>query len=132
MLVSLASHDLDLCARTVKVLAADCSGEVLSALASTLRNRMIVSWRTETPSPRDICQALLIEATGNPVPQLSDAPASSDVEWCRAMAVNCLVWSGDLADPTNGATSCHRHDVKAPWAARRAPTALIGSYIFLR
>jgi hypothetical protein len=132
MLVSLASHDLDLCARTVKVLAADCNGEVLAALASTLRNRIIVSWRRDTPSPLDVCRALLIEATGNPVPQLCNAPASSDIEWCRAMAVNCLVWSGDLADPTKGATSCHRHDVQAPWAARRAATALIGSYIFLR
>jgi hypothetical protein len=132
MLVTLASHDLDLCARTVKVLAADSSGDVRAAIASTLRNRIIASWRSEQSSPLAVCQTLLREATGCAVPDLGAAPASSDVEWCRAMAVNCLVWSGDLADPTNGATSCHRHDVKAPWAARRAATALIGAYIFLR
>jgi hypothetical protein len=71
------------------------------------------------------------EATGAAPAELAPA-ATSDIAWCRAMAINCLVWSGDLVDPTNGATSCHRHDMMAPWAARRPATALIGAYIFLR
>ncbi len=134
MLVTLASHDLDVCARTVKVLAGDGCDDLRAALASTLRNKFFLLWREKTPTALDVCQALLREASGSsgPRPQLSAAPASSDIEWYRAMAINCLVWSGDLVDPTNGATSCHRHDIKAPWAARRAATALIGAYIFLR
>ena len=131
MLVTLASHDLDLCARTVKVLVSGGADELRAALAWTLRNRFMDAWRKTTPSALDICQDLLREATGCSGGQFL-ATALSDPEWCRAMAINCLVWSGDLADPTNGATSCYRHDMQAPWAAERAATALIGAYIFLR
>jgi hypothetical protein len=132
MQVTLASHDLDLCARTVKVLASGGADEILAALAWTLRNRFIASWRQETPATPDLCQDFLREATGSTAPVLESTTTSSDVEWCRAMAINCLVWAGDLVDPTNGATSCHRHDMRAPWAERRDATALIGAYIFLR
>lgn len=132
MLVTLASHDLDLCARTVTILAAGGTDDLRAALACTLRNRFIASWRNDTPCVREMCQSVLREATGSACAQISAAAASSDVEWCRAMAINCLVWAGDLDDATNGATSCHRHDMTAPWAARRAATALIGTYIFLR
>lgn len=132
MLVTLASHDLDLCARTVKILAPDGTDDLRAALACTLRNRFVALWRRDTPCVLEMCQNLLREATGSSCAQLSMAALFSDAEWCRAMAINCLVWAGDLGDPTNGATSCHRHDMTAPWAAKRPATALIGTYIFLR
>jgi hypothetical protein len=132
MLITLAFHDLDLCARTVKLLAGEGADDLRAALASTLRNRFVALAQKQTPSVLHVCQSLLHEAIGCAVAQPDAMTAFSDVEWCRAMAMNCLVWSGDVADPTNGATSCHRHDMKAPWAARRDATALIGAYIFLR
>ena len=132
MLITLAFHDLDLCARTVKLLTGEGADDLRTALASTLRNRFVALTQQQTPSILHVCQALLHEATGGAVSRPGDIATFSDVEWCRAMAMNCLVWSGDVADPTNGATSCHRHDMKAPWAARRDATALIGAYIFLR
>ena len=131
MLVTLAPQDLDICARTVKFLDKDGADNLGAALASALRNRFLLSCRSRKPTISRVCQDFLREATGEPPVELAPA-ATSDVAWCRAMAINCLVWSGDLADPTNGATSCHRHDLKAPWAARRSATALIGAYIFLR
>jgi hypothetical protein len=132
MLVTLASHDLDLCARTVKVLAPGGTDDLRAALACTLRNRFVALGRRDVPCVREMCQSLLREATGSACAQISAITPSSDVEWCRVMAINCLVWAGDVNDLTNGATSCHRHDMTAPWAARRAATALIGTYIFLR
>jgi hypothetical protein len=132
MQVTLASHDLDLCARTVKVLANGGADELRAALAWALRNRLIAAPRRETCATPEVCKDFLREATGFDDSLLAPTTTSSDVEWCRAMAINCLVWAGDLVDLTNGATSCHRHDMQAPWAADRAATALIGSYIFLR
>jgi hypothetical protein len=133
MLVTLASRDLDLCARTVKFLASGGADDLRAALACTLRNRLLAAWRAAMPSAMDVCQDFCREATGTACAQLFLATgASCDVEWYRALAINCLAWSGDLVDPTNGATSCHRHDMNARWAARRAATALIGAYIFLR
>ncbi len=131
MLATLASRDFDLCARTVKLLAAGEPEELRAALACALRNRIVTAWKKASSAPLDICQDFIQEATGARS-ELLNGPGEFDAEWCRAMAMNCLVWSGDLADPTNGATSCHRHDVTASWDARRAPTALIGAYIFLR
>jgi hypothetical protein len=132
MLITLAFHDLDLCARTVKFLAGEGADDLRAALASTLRNRFVALTQKQTPTILHVCQTLLHEATGGAISQPEAMTPFSDIEWCRAMAMNCLVWSGDVADPTNGATSCHRHNMKAPWAARRNATALIGAYIFLR
>jgi hypothetical protein len=132
MIITLASHDIDLCTRTVLAIAAGEKADVQTALAWTLRNRFIASARNGDPTADAVCRDLLREATGSPSATLPEAPASSEAEWRRALEINCLVWSGDLADPTNGATSCHRHDRTARWAARRVPTALIGAYIFLR
>lgn len=132
MMITLESRDLDLCARTVTALASDETDDLKAALAWTLRNRFIVRARVARPSALTICYALLREGTGCATAALPPGPVSSDVDWCRALAINCLVWSGDLVDPTSGATSCHRHDVTAKWATRRVPTALIGAYIFLR
>lgn len=48
----------------------------------------------------------------------------------RAFAVACLVLSGDLDDPTDGATHFHRHDENPRWARRATPKALIGGHLF--
>ena len=132
MQITLASHDLDLCAQTVKVLASGGADDLRAALAWALRNRLSSAAREKDPATPEICRNFLREATGSVDTRLAPTTTSSDVEWCRAMAINCLVWAGDLVDLTNGATSCHRHDMQAPWASHRAATALIGSYIFLR
>jgi hypothetical protein len=131
MLVTLASRDLDICACTVKRLAAGGNDELRAALACTLRNRLVAFSRRGPVAPLKVCRDFLREATGASKERLPQEEKSG-AEWCRAMAVSCLAWSGDLVDPTNGATSCHRHDMPAPWATGRAATALIGEYIFLR
>jgi hypothetical protein len=131
MLITLASHDLNVCARTVEVLAAGGNNELRAALACTLRNRLVASSLRGPLAPAEICRDFLYQATGQSREHLP-REAGSGAEWCRAMAMNCLAWSGDLVDPTNGATSCHRHDLTAPWAAGRPAKALIGDYIFLR
>jgi hypothetical protein len=131
-MITLESQDLDFCARTVTAMASGETDDLKAALAWTLRNRFLACARVARPSAKAICYDLLREGTGCSTAALPPAPASSDADWCRALAINCLVWSGDLVDPTSGATSCHRHDMRAKWAARRVPTALIGAYIFLR
>ena len=131
MLITLASHDLDICARTVEVLAAGGNNELRAALACTLRNRLVACSRHSPLAAAEICRDFLHQAMGRSREHLPREQGSGP-EWWRAMAMNCLAWSGDLVDPTNGATSCHRHDLAAPWAAGRAATALIGDYIFFR
>jgi hypothetical protein len=132
MIITLESQDLDLCARTVAAMATGETDDLKAALAWTLRNRFLCRAKVERPCTRAICHALLREGTGCSTASLPLPPATPTVDWCRALAINCLVWSGDLVDPTSGATSCHRHDIMARWAAKRVPTALIGTYIFLR
>lgn len=58
------------------------------------------------------------------------APDVFDPVLCRALAVACLVLSGDLDDPTDGATHFHRHTEQPGWARRATPKALIGRHIF--
>jgi hypothetical protein len=77
------------------------------------------------------CDEVLHEALG-PMEPGGLPDGLPQAEWCRIYALNCLVWSGDVADQTDGATACHRHDRNPPWARSRIPTALLGSYIFFR
>lgn len=58
------------------------------------------------------------------------APGLADPGLCRALAVACLVLSGDLDDPTGGATHFHRHTEHPEWARRATPKALIGRHLF--
>lgn len=132
MLITLGSQDLALCARTVTALALEQPDDLKAALAWTLRNRITALAQTARPRAHDVCLALLREATALAAPKLPRTPVAPNAEWRRTLAINGLVWSGELADPTNGATSCHRHDITVRWAARRVATALIGAYIFLR
>lgn len=48
----------------------------------------------------------------------------------RAFAIACLVVSGDMEDPTGGATHFHRHTENPEWALAATPKALIGSYLY--
>jgi len=48
----------------------------------------------------------------------------------RAFAIACLVVSGDMEDPTGGATHFHRHTENPDWAQAATPKALIGSYVY--
>lgn len=54
----------------------------------------------------------------------------ADRGFCRAFAAACLVASGDLADPTGGATHFHLHTDEPGWAHVATPKALIGRHIF--
>jgi hypothetical protein len=54
----------------------------------------------------------------------------TDKSFCRAFAVACLVLSGDIDDPTSGATHFHRHAENPKWARRATPKALIGRHLF--
>jgi hypothetical protein len=53
-----------------------------------------------------------------------------DPALCRALAVACLVLSGGVTDPTEGATHFHLHTEQPKWARAATPKALIGRYIF--
>ncbi|HEY4343445.1 MAG TPA: hypothetical protein VGN05_03795 [Parvibaculum sp.] len=53
-----------------------------------------------------------------------------DPALCRALAVACLVLSGGVDDPTEGATHFHLHTEQPKWARIATPKALIGRYIF--
>ncbi len=48
----------------------------------------------------------------------------------RAIASVCRVAAGEEADPTCGATLCHRHDEAPPWSQQAIATALIGDLVF--
>lgn len=53
-----------------------------------------------------------------------------NVLFSRAFSIGCLVWNGDITDPTGGAVRCHRHDKMPEWARDLAPSALIGERMF--
>jgi spore germination cell wall hydrolase CwlJ-like protein len=57
-------------------------------------------------------------------------PNFNDRAFCRAFAAACLAASGDLADPTGGATHFHLHTDEPFWASAATPKALIGRHIF--
>lgn len=67
---------------------------------------------------------------GAPSGPAAHARDFSDPALCRAIAVACLVLSGDLEDPTGGATHFHRHTEEPGWARTATPKALIGQYMF--
>jgi hypothetical protein len=133
MLMSLTSTDFDLCAHAIARLGGDQPDDVRASLAWVIRNRLQrLGLCGKRPMPvSHACDEVLQEALGSAEP---DAPpeALSAADWCRLYALNCLVWSGNVADQTAGATACHRHDRNPPWARSRLPTALLGSYIFFR
>jgi hypothetical protein len=124
--------DLDLCARAVASIGGDQPDDIRASLAWVIRNRL--EWASAAcgaiPDLARTCRDVLLEALGP-----RHGAAHSDLpnrEWRRLYALNCLVWTGDLADQTGGAISCHRHDATKKWAKERVPTALLGPFIFYR
>ncbi len=130
---TLTPADLDLCARTVALMDDSGLDPLRAPLAWVIRNRLTHAASTSDTPPcvASICSQILREATGRLQPGALDTP-SPLTDWCRFYAVTCHVWAGDLTDETGGAVSCHRHDRAPLWARGRAPTALIGSYLFYR
>lgn len=54
----------------------------------------------------------------------------ADAEFCRSLALVCLILAGDIEDPTRGATKFHAHDDWPCWARDAEPRALIGQRFF--
>jgi hypothetical protein len=69
------------------------------------------------------------EGGGNGGAQACEPLAVERLPW-RAFAIACLVVSGDMEDPTAGATHFHRHTENPEWAQAATPKALIGSYVY--
>lgn len=132
MQFSLAPSDLEFCARTIAVMDDGHPEHVRASLAWLIRNRLNAACETSgSPCVVKTCQQILSEAVGRTA--LRAAPDIASLpDWCRLYAVTYQVWAGDFPDATGGATSCHRHDRAPSWARHRAPTALIGPYLFYR
>lgn len=86
------------------------------ALAWTLRNRMA--------GKPDDAEALIVSGGPPCAGELSDPRLAQAIELVTA------VWLGEIPDPTNGATACHRHDITPPWTKFRKVRALIGQQLF--
>lgn len=56
------------------------------------------------------------------------APSNRAFRACLEVARRAL--SGELTDPTRGATHYHTRDVLPPWARGRQPSAAIGGHLF--
>jgi spore germination cell wall hydrolase CwlJ-like protein len=82
------------------------------ALAWAARNRMALS------------------GTGGCCAAKERRPDFADAAFCRAFAAACLVASGDIDDPTGGATHFHLHTDEPGWARDATPKALIGRHLF--
>ncbi|MEJ2123324.1 MAG: hypothetical protein P8Y47_00620 [Alphaproteobacteria bacterium] len=133
--MSLPPVDLDVCARTLALMDDGQPDHIRVSLAWMIRNRLILqAANTNADAPLSVprtCRDILWEAVGyiksSAVQMLLPPP-----DWGCYYAVTQLVWAGDVMDQTRGATCCHRHDRTPDWARDRAPTALIGPYLFFR
>ena len=134
MFMSPNSSDFDVCAVAIARMGGDQSDNVRASLAWVIRNRLEqLLWRGKRRPPiSQACDEVLQEALGTGATAEARAANLPEAEWCRIYALNCLVWSGDVADQTAGAIACHRHDRNPLWARSRLPTALLGAYLFFR
>lgn len=107
-------HSLLAIARTVRDLSCNWDADEKVALAWTLRNRL-----TGCAAP-----------TADQVPIHETESSLDDPALAEAMALVVAVWLGEVPDPTNGATACHRHDLLPAWARFRKVKALIGEQLF--
>lgn len=132
MQLSLAPTELEFCARTIAAMDDGQPEHVRASLAWLIRNRLsVASEAGGQPCVEKTCKQILSEAVGRTAPRTALEFVSSP-DLCRLYAVTYQVWAGDLPDATGGATCCHRHDRAPSWAKHRAPTALIGPYMFYR
>jgi N-acetylmuramoyl-L-alanine amidase len=53
-------------------------------------------------------------------------------EYLRATGVAAIVITGDIPDPTNGATNYHTKVIHPPWADKMTKVAEIGNHVFYR
>lgn len=127
-------------ARSVWLTTYDAPMVEAEAVAWMIKNRLLWGYRpaadaadTVAGSKRkllQICRQFIHEEYGA-VSLNGGAPAAFDnAQFSRAFSTICLVWNGDVEDPTNGATRCHRHDQLPNWAMEAEPSALIGSRFF--
>jgi hypothetical protein len=128
----LHDDEMALCVRTIAALALDQDDEIRSSLAWMIRNRIeMLRAARGRAAVATACDAVLREARAKNgvLPRHPDIPRS---EWQRIRSANERVWQGKVADSTQGATACHRHDENPGWARQRTPTALLGEYLFFR
>jgi len=68
--------------------------------------------------------------------EITDTPLHLDTGMSRAhilaMSVACRAVAGEIFDPTQGATRCHRHDMEPDWAAAHVATAILGDVVFYK
>jgi len=121
--------------RLAWVLCALSNGEsacARTALAWAFRNRLeALAERAEPLSFFELCDRLGNDSRANET--ATAGPTVSDFQspdYCLALSSLCSVWSGDQADPTEGALCFHRHNMLPRWASAMEPCALIGSFFF--
>ncbi|NWG46786.1 MAG: hypothetical protein HXY25_09605 [Alphaproteobacteria bacterium] len=101
----------------------------------------------ETSGESEECKVAVAHALRNRLKtQPSSLPAGrrSDVTWdaglappddpalASALAIVCRVWTGEIADPTHGATLYRPHSAPPPEVPAVKATALLGRYCFYR
>ncbi len=140
MTLQVSNTDMHEFARIVWTLAGSDSPQAQTALAWLIINRMDASGaqpgsgihpaRYGDGSLVAACKSVLADqkARGDQS-GLCDA-GFGNIEFCRAFAVVCRVWNGDLADPTNGAVDFHDHNQNPGWSHERNPSALIGRHFY--
>jgi len=103
-----------------------------TALSWTFRNRLAVLEESQLScsyADELSCSGKRRVEVSSEVSDTADCDFQSE-DFCMALSSLCMVWSGALSDPTDGALSFHRHDQRPPWARSAEPCALIGSYFF--
>ncbi len=122
-------EEIDQLARSLWAVAREEAEEAQIAVAWLARNQICDGRLTV----RECCACLnALSARASYAAHLPPHDDFADASLCRAFAMTCLVWAGDRADPTEGATLAHRHDEAPAWADRAKGTALIGPWMFYR
>lgn len=141
-LVSVTDADIDVMARTIW---GESRGEPLLgqvAVGWIIVNRVLAAakdkahfgwWGTTVPT---VCLAKAQFSCWLPDdPNASKLRAATlqQTSFQRAFGVACLVLSGDIADPTDGATHYFADSIAAPsWTFTMQPKAKIGAHSFYR
>lgn len=136
--------EMEVFARSVWLATRGAHGSETIALAWMLKNRVALRNQSDEsesgcvfPSGRralaDVCRKFITdEYVAKPAPGVIDKDEFqiNHAKFLRVFSTVCLVWNGDVSDPTNGSIRCHRHDEMPEWALSVAPEALIGSRFF--
>lgn len=140
MTLQVSNTDMHEFARIVWTLAGSDSAEAQAAMAWVIVNRMMVSGVRSGPkngperfgdgSLVAACKSVLTEQKARKEQPCLREAGFGNIEFCRAFAVVCRVWNGDLADPTSGAVDFHNHKQNPGWSRDRNPSALIGRHFY--